>query len=485
MSSKEQSDTPSVKHGRDLTTGSIPRHLIAFSIPMLAGSAIQTAYSIVNAIWVGQGLGTTALAAVTVSFPVFFILMAVAGGLTMAANILGSQAYGAKDWPYLKRVVNNSIILTVSMSTLCVAVGHFFAEPLLRVMNTPPEVLPMAADYLRIFIWSMPFMFCIFLAAALLRGTGDSKTPLYFQAAFLGLTAVLDPLLMFGWLGFPKLGLNGTAVATIIANAGAVVSIAAYLQWKQHIVAPDWRHLKADWETSWLTIRIGVPSMVQMSLISFGMLVIVGLVNAFGKDAAAAFGAAMRIDNLAFMPAMTVGMAVSTLSGQNIGAHQHHRVKEVFKWGLVIGCGIALVGSLLIVSVPGLLLRMFIKDPVVISMGVHYLRIVGAAYVVLAIMFVSNGVINGAGHTFITTLITLIALWGVRVPLATYMSRSMHSLNGIWYAMVLGFTAGMILSLIYYFSGRWKRPVARKVPSGVPEHADAEPALPLSDIMVE
>lgn len=431
-------------------------------MPMLAGSALQTAYSIVNAVWVGNGLGTTAMAAITVSFPVFFVLMAVALGLTMAANILTAQTYGAKDWARLKRVVQNSIVLVTLVSLGCLAAGSVFAEPLLRLMSTPPEVLPMAADYLRLFLWSMPAMFGLFLIASLLRGTGDSKTPLYFQAAFLGVTAVLDPLLMFGWLGFPRLGLNGTAVATIISQAGAFVSLLVYLYRKQHVVAPDLSRLRIDWPMSWLTLRIGVPSMFQHALVSISMLVIVGLVNAYGEAAAAAYGAAMRIDQLAFMPAMTVGMAVSTLAGQNIGARCFHRVREVFGWGLVLGGGMTVLASALALSIPALLLRMFIQDSEVIGLGTGYLRIVGAGYVLFAVMFVSNGVINGAGHTFITTLFSLISLWVVRVPLAAYLSNSMHRPEGIWYAIILGFAVGAMLSLAYFFSGRWERPVMAK-----------------------
>ena len=454
---------PSAMQGRDLTTGSIPRHLIAFSIPMLAGSAIQTGYSIVNAIWVGKGLGTTAMAAVTVSFPVIFILMAVAGGLTMASNILVSQSYGAKDWAQLKRVIQNSTVLVLVLSVLIVVTGEWSAEHILRLVDTPAEVLPMAAGYLRVLLCSIPFMFGIFLLASLLRGVGDSKTPLYFQGIFLGVNAVLDPLFMFGWLGFPKLGLNGTAVATIIAQGCSVIALSTYLHRKRHIVQPHWTDLRLNLETSLLTLRIGIPSMVQQALVSIGMLFIIGLVNAYGEDGAAAFGAASRIDQLALMPALTLGMAISTLSGQNIGAGHHHRVKEVFKWGMLLSCGITIIPSLAALTIPGLLLKMFISDPHVIDLGTHYLRIVGAGYVLFSVMFVSNGVINGAGHTFITTLISLVGLWIVRVPLATYLSHSMHRMEGIWYAMVISFATGSLISVTYYLSGRWKRPIKKKV----------------------
>ncbi len=470
-----QPDTehPSAKHGTDLTTGSIPRHLIAFSIPMLAGSALQTAYSIVNAIWVGKGLGTAAMAAVTVSMPIFFFLMAIAAGLTMASGILAAQSFGAKDFDQLRRVVRNSTVLIAVISVILSGIGHFLATHMLMIMNTPREVLAIASEYLQIFLWSMPFMFGLFLIASLLRGVGDSKTPLYFQAAGVAVTAVLDPILMFGWLGFPRMGLNGTAVATIFTNAAALVAVLYYLHGKRHLVAPDWRRLGVDREMSWLTLRIGVPSMLQQALVSIGMVVITGLVNAFGKDGMAAFGAAMRIDQLAFMPAMTLGMAVSTLAGQNIGAQRHDRVKETFKWGMIFGCGITLLASALAITCPAFLMRAFIDDPKVVAMGIPYLHIVGGAYVLFAVMFVANGVINGAGHTMITTAITLIALWGVRVPIASYLSHSMHSIEGVWYGMAIGFSSGALMSLAYYLSGRWKKPIVRKSP--VPAEPEAMP----------
>lgn len=462
---------------RDLTTGSIPRHLIVFSLPMLAGSALQTAYSVVNAVWVGHGLGSAAMAAVTISFPVLMVMMAVAFGVTMASNVLASQSFGAKDFERLNRVVGNSLSLTVITSLLCVIIGHWSAEWLIRAMSTPSEVLPLAVSYLRLFIWSAPGMFGIFMMGSLLRGIGDSKTPVYFQAIFLVLQAILDPLFMFGWLGFPRLGLNGTAVATIITNFGALITLLFYLHRKRSIVLPTWRNLKIDWPTSWLTLKIGVPSMVQQSLVSIGMLIVVGLVNSFGKDAAAAFGVASRIDNFAFLPAMTIGMAMATLAGQNIGAVRYDRVAEVFKWGTILSCAITLVPSLLAVTFPRLLLRGFIADRHVIALGVGYLRIVGAGYVLFAILFASNGVINGAGRTFITTLITLIGLWGFRLPLAAYFSKSLNRLEGIWLAMVISFAVSSGMSLAYYFSGRWKQPLIGEPP----EVAGTQDIAPLSD----
>jgi len=455
---KESSTTlkqGALRSGRDLTTGSIPRHLLGFSLPMLVGNVLQTAYSLINAVWVGKFLGTAALAAITVSFPTVFVLVAVAGGLTMATNILISQAAGARDWARMRRVVQSSTVLSGGLALVILGMGLLFAESLLRLMNTPAEVLPLASQYLRIF----------FLIAAMLRGVGDSATPLYFQVVSVGLNAVLDPILMFGWLGMPRLDLNGTAVATVVSQVVALAALLIYIQRKQHAVAPDWRHLRADAETVWLNVKIGLPVAIQQSVVSLGQLFVIGLVNGFGETAVAAFGAAMRIDQVAFLPAMTIGMAVATVAGQNIGANRYARVRRVFASAVLMSAGITLACSALVVSLPGPLLRLFLNDPKVIAVGVRYLHIVGACYVLFAVMFASNGVINGAGHTLITTVITVFSLWIVRVPLATYLSRSLHNVVGVWYAMSASFATSMVISLAYYFSGRWKRPVVRRPPT--------------------
>jgi putative MATE family efflux protein len=456
--------------GRDLTTGSIPRHLVAFSLPMLAGSALQTAYSFINAIWVGQFLGKTALAAVTVSFPVVFVLIALGAGLTLATSILISQHYGAGDMPALRRVVGSSTVLIGALSLVLMVGGELLAPQIVRAMDTPPDVLPLAVGYLRVFLISLPLGFGLFLTRSMLQGAGDSTTPLYFQAAAVVLTTALDPVLMFGWLGLPALGLNGTAWATVIAQAIALSGLVAMLRRRGDPVAPGLGRDSLDWRTASTTIRIGIPSAVQQSLISLGMVFVTGIVNGFGRDATAAFGAACRIDQLAFLPALTFSLAVSTLAGQNIGAGRHHRVREIFLWGCLLSGGITLAASVLVVSAPRVMLRVFTGDAVVIALGAGYLRIVGACYVFFAVMFVSNGIINGAGHTLVTTVVSLVSLWVVRVPLAYWLSGRLGSVRGVWYAIALSFGVSMLSSLGYYLTGRWRRPIGRR-PAAPPEPA--------------
>ncbi len=447
--------------GRDLTTGSIPRHLVAFATPMLAASALQTAYSFVNAFWVGRRLGTEALAAVTVSQPIIFITIAAAAGLTLGANILVAQYYGAREWARLRDTVQTSVVLIGGISVALLLLGQLMVRRLLVAIHTPPDIFAASDGYLHVVLWSLPFSFGLFLISSLLRGIGDSQTPVYFQAVSVLLNGLLDPVLMFGWLGFPRLGLNGTAWATLVAQVLAVAALFLYIPRHRPLVAPDWRRLQVDRPTAWLLVRIGVPSMVQQSVVSVSMLFIVSFVSAFGSHADAAFGAAIRIDGIAFLPALTMSLAVATLAGQNIGARLFDRVRQVFWWGLLMSVGISGAIAAVVIADPESFIRIFIRDPEVVAIGVGYLRIVAFTYVVYAVMFVSNGVINGSGQTAVTTAFSITALWGIRLPLAWYLSHRMHSVRGIWIAMLTSVLFGMVFSLAYYATGRWKRPVVR------------------------
>jgi len=429
---------------------------------MLAGNVLVAAYSFINAMWVGKFLGEAALAAVTVSIPLVFVFMALASGLTMATNILISQHYGAKRDHQLRRVVQSSVLLIGVLSLLLFAAGEYFAPHLLRLMSTPPAVLGLATGYLRIYLFSLPFAFGVYLISAMLRGIGDSTTPLYFQTASVVVLAILDPLLMFGWLGMPRLGLNGTGWSAVITQAAAVLAIFIYLGRKRSPVSPDWRRLRFDGETTLRTLKIGFPSAIQQSLVSIGLLFVISLVNGFGENATAAYGAASRIDQLAFLPAQTFGMAISTLSGQNIGARKYHRVTQTFKWGVLLSVGVTLMASALALFMPQELLRAFTNDQAVIHTGAVYLRTVGLAYALFAISFACNGVINGAGQTLMTTLFSLISLWVVRVPVAYYLSHRLHAVRGVWYGMAISYTISMLVSLLYYFSGRWRKGIAGK-----------------------
>jgi putative MATE family efflux protein len=446
------------KFGRDLTVGSIPRHLLAFSLPMLAGNMLQSGYSIINMIWVGNIVGENGLGAAAVSFPIMFILIGIAAGLTMATSVLVAQFYGAKNYDRMKRVIDTSVSIGVILSVTLTVLGVIFSDALLRLMNTPDAIFEMSSSYLRISLYGAILLYLMFTISSILRGIGDTVTPLLFMGGGVILNAILDPLLIIGIGPFPQMGLNGAAWASVISQAISMTVGLIYVNRKNPLIAIKLHRFVFDKHITFLLCKIGFPSTIQQSLVSIGQAFVTTYVNYFGPSAIAAFGAAGRIDMVATMPAIAIGMAATALTGQNIGARKPERIKEIYKWALLMGTIISGAVAVFAFAFPRLILSMFIHHEPVLAIGIEYLRWVAPCYFLFALMFVSAGVVNGAGQTIVPMLLTLISLWVVRVPLAWYLSQHTPlATKGIWIAMGTGFIVTSVISYLYYLSGRWKK----------------------------
>ncbi len=458
-----------MKFGKDLTIGSIPKHLINFSLPMLMGNMLQSGYSIINMIWVGHIVGAGGLGATAVSFPIMFILIGIAAGVSMATAVLVAQFYGARKMDQVKMVVDNSVYLQLTLSTVLITSMILSTNFLLKLMDTPPEIFSMASSYLKISLSGIIFLYLSFTISQILRGLGDTVRPLMFMGAGVILNAILDPFLIMGIFPFPKLGLNGAALASVVSQAVSLTIALTYLNRKSHLVAIHFRRLRFDRHITWLIARIGFPSTVEQCLISVGSAFVTKYVNFFGPSAIAAFGAGSRIDMVAMMPAIAIGMAATALTGQNLGARKPERVKEIFKWALLVGTSISGLVAVFALTFPRLILSMFTHNEAVLAIGVQYLRVVAPCYFLFALIFVSMGVVNGAGQTIVPMIFTLISLWAVRVPLAWYLSQNTSlKVKGIWIAMAAGFMVTAIVGCLYYLTGRWKKASSRI-------HASKEP----------
>lgn len=444
----------------DFTEGSILRHLIAFSVPMLLGNLMQALYNTVDSIWVGRFLGPHALAAVSVGFPIIFALIAMVNGITMATTILVSQYFGAQQHEDLVKTVNNSLILLTVLGLIISVIGVTFRRPLLELINTPPEIIGMAAQYMAIFMAGLVGMFLYNVASAVLRGLGDSRTPLRFLAYATILNIILDPLFIFGVGPLPKMGVAGVALATIIAQGISAVVSLRYLYLKSGLLRYEPGMFRIDWNLTALTFRIGLPAGIQQVLVSLSAVVVNSIVNSFGATVIAGFGAASRLDQFAFMPSMSMGLAVSALVGQNLGAGKPERVAETVKWSAILASSITAIVSVIAILRPDILMVLFTQDKAVLAEGARYLRYVSLSYIPMALMFTIGGVIRGAGDTVATMFLTLGSLWIVRVPLAKYLSSIPKlGVGGVWLAMALGSVMGFVFQFIYYKTGRWKRRV--------------------------
>lgn len=437
---------------KDLTKGKASKLIFQFAGPMLLGNVFQQLYNIVDSIIIGNYIGKEALAAVGASFPIIFALISMLIGFTSGATIIIAQYFGAKKIEKVKRTIDTLYIVMLISSVVISAIGIFFSRDIFLLIELPPDILPQAVDYMQIYLAGMIFFFGFNGTAAILRGLGDSKTPLFFMIISTITNIGLDLFFVtvLGW------GIKGVAFATVLSQGGAFITAILYLNKTHEVVRLSILKLKFDTEIFWQSLRIGLPSGFQQTIVSLGLIALFWIVNGFGTNVIAAYSIAIRIDSLAALPAMNFSAALSTYVGQNLGALKPERVKA----GLIATLGmtsvISVVISLIAILFSKHLIGAFTDDINVIEIGSKYLIIVSSFYIFFSTLFIFNGVMRGAGDTLVPMFITLFALWAVRIPVSLWLSGHIGE-TGIWWAIPIGWFLGMILSFFYYRTGRWKR----------------------------
>ncbi len=445
---------------KDLTEGSEAARIFYFTLPMLIGNVFQQFYNLADSIIVGKALGKEALAAVGASFPILFLLVAMIIGITMGYSILISQYYGARDMERVKRSIDTAFIILFIASIAVTALGLAFSGPILRLLNTPPEIIPGAKVYLDITFGGIVFLFGFNSVGAVLRGLGDSKTPLYFLivSTVLNVFLVLLFVLVFGW------GIAGSAVATVIAQGFAFLAGMVYLNRTQDVIRFNPRKIEFDGDIFVKSLKLGLPTGAQQMLVAGGFLVLNSIVNRFGTDAFTAFTAAGRLDSFAVMPAMNLAAGMSTFAGQNLGANRPDRVRKGFRAALLMAAAVSVATTALVFLFGRGLVGLFTDDRNVVDIGVSYLMIVGAFYIVFSSMFVTTGLIRGAGDALVPMFITLFSLWLVRIP-ASILLSDRYGTDGIWWGIPIAWCAGLVASSAYYRTGRWKnKALAKRAP---------------------
>jgi putative MATE family efflux protein len=426
---------------------------------MLIGNVFQQLYNVVDSIVVGKYIGSVALAAVGASFPILFTMSAMIGGVTIGGSVLVSQYFGAKENSKVK-ITSDTLQIFLLVSSIALSLLFFaISRPLFILLGIPPEVLPDAVRYFDTIILTTTVpTFAVFGMAAILRGVGNSKTPVYFVVLSLVLNMVLDIIfvLVFGW------GILGVAWATAIATVVSWVALWYHLNSKEDAIIRfnlNYKKWQFDWDNFRLSLKIGLPSGIQQTLVGLGSLALLSIVSPFGVAVLAAYTAAGRVDMFVSMPAMNLAAALSSFVGQNLGAGRLDRVKNGLKSTLVYSTVICLALTMVVVFFGGEIMRLFTDlnsqhHAEIVRIGKEYLVIVTSFYIVFSTMFVINGVTRGAGATFVPMLITTLSLWVIRVPLAWLLSRYMGP-SGIWWSIPIGWSAGLIGAYLYYRSGKW------------------------------
>lgn len=439
---------------KDFTTGRIGLSIFRFAVPMLIGQMFQQLYTFVDQIIVGNFLGKEALAAVGASFPIIFTLIALVIGIASGGTIVISQFFGAKNFRMVKRAIDTVFIMLFVAAIILTAAGYPFIEQIFRLIQLPEELMDQGVAYLSVYIGGLILFFGYNGIAAILRGLGDSITPLYFLILATVLNIGLDLLfiVVWGW------GVEGAAWATLIAQGVAFLAAAIYLDRYHELINFNIRNFAFDRKVFRESMRIGLPTGLQHTFVSLGMLALMGIVNTFGTNVTAAYTAAGRLDSLAVIPAMVFAQALATYVGQNMGAGKIERVNRGLWTTFFMSSAVSAVMTAIVIIFKYPLMGWFTEDTTVINIGGDYLTIVTSFYLIFTSMFIFGSVMRGAGDTLIPMFITLFALWFIRIPVAFALSREFGE-TGIWWSIPAGWTVGLILTLIYYRMGRWKSKV--------------------------
>jgi len=438
---------------------------LRFLAPLMLSNALQSLFGTVSNVYLGQMLGVDALAAVSVFFPVMFFLFAFVMGLSTGATVLIGQAFGAREHDKIKSIVGTTLAIGLLLSISVALIGGLFSRELMTALATPADILAPASAYARIMLLTMPLGFVFLLMTAMIRGVGDALTPLLALALSTAIGLILTPMLIRGSFGLPAAGITSPAWAAAIANALTLIALAVYLRRKTHALAPDaalLRHLQVDGAMLGKILGIGLPSAIGMVVMAIAELVLLGLVNGFGSDATAAYGAVNQVMGYTQFTAMSISIAVSILGAQAVGSGDRTRLDHIVRTGLAFN--LVLTGGLvaLIYLVPRAVLGIFITDSTVLDLAKQLLFIALWSSVPFGLATVFSGAMRAAGVALTPMLLSIFAIVAIELPAAVILSRTI-GLQGVWAAYPIVFCAMFVLQMGYYVLVWRKRTIRRMV----------------------
>lgn len=445
-------------HLPDLTEGSIIKSIFQLSVPIILANLLQTIYQLTDTFWVGR-LGAEAVAAVSLSFPITFLMLSLGGGLFIAGSILVAQYKGKKNLDQVDYVSAQTLLMLILVTFILTPLGYFSAKPLMQLIGAEPKVLEGATSYLQITFLGSVFLFGYFAFQALMRGVGDVKTPIYIVMITVILNFFLDPFFIMGYGIIPPMGIAGAAVATVTTQGIAALT-GLYLlfggKYGIHLKTKNFR-----WDPPLLKkmFYLGLPSSIEQSARATGMLLIAFLVATFGTITVAAYGLGTRVFSFIIIPAMGFAMATSTLVGQNMGAGKKERAEQIGKKAAFLALGLlTLVGVILYIFAQSIVTVFIPDDLEVIAQSTTFVRIFALFFGIIGLQQTLNGVFMGSGNTMVSMTIALINLWVFQFPMAYILSKhtSLGAL-GIWWAFPLSAILATVISIVYFYSGKWKK----------------------------
>ena len=438
-----------------------------FLVPLLLSNVLQSVGQLFGMVVVGRWLGVNDLAAISAFFPLFFLLVSFVIGIGSGSSILIGQAFGACNEDRVKAVVGTTLTFTFILGAILAVVGSIFTMDILRFMGTPENIIGMSVHYARILFISMPVLFLYFAYTTFMRGTGDSKTPFYFLIVSTVLNMILLPVLIFGWLGMPKLDVYGAAYASVISTIITFVVMLIYLKKKNHPLQLDEtvrKYLRMDWELLKLLLRLGIPASINMILVSLSEIAVIAFVNRFGSDATAAYGVVNQVASYVQMPAVSLGITVSIFAAQSIGANQFDRLQKVVRAGIIMNYIIGGVLIALIYLFSREILSLFLTSPNTIEIAHSLIMITLWSYLIFGHAQIIGATMRASGTVLWPTVISVVSIWLVEVPVAYYLSyHTSLGIKGIWVGYPAAFIVSLLLQYGYYKLSWQKKRITRLV----------------------
>jgi len=431
---------------------SLRKAFLLFLAPMLLSNILQSLFGTINGVYLGQMIGVDALAAVSVFFPVMFFFIAFVIGLSAGASVMIGQAWGAREPERVKAVAGTTMTVTLLLALTIAICGGLFTRPLLIALATPPNVLDAAVSYARIMMIAMPVTFAFLLLTAMMRGVGDTVTPLIALSVSTIVGLVVTPTLIRGWFGLPMLGVASAAAASAASGVVTLLWLYVYMLRRRHPLAVDAAFLRAMRPNGALlriVLRLGIPTAIGMVVISLAELVLLGLVNGFGSNATAAYGAVNQVIGYVQFPAISIAISVSIFGAQTIGRGESNRIGAIVRTGLEMN--LLLTGGLVVLGYlfARPLMGFFIVDGAVLALAEQLLHIVLWSIVLFGMATVFSGAMRAGGTVWMPLFISMLAITLVEVPVAVLLSRAI-GIKGVWIAYPVTFATMFLLQMAYY-----------------------------------
>lgn len=444
----------------NLTSGSLAKPLFYLSLPVIITNLLRTAYNLVDMFWVGR-LSKEALAAITFSYPMIFLFISLGMGVAVAGSVMVAQYEGANNRSMAEYAASQTVLFSLFVAVILGIGGFFLVVPVLRLLGASQEVIPLAKDYLQIVTLGLFSLFGFSVFIALMRGYGETLTPMLIMLLSVVLNILIDPFLIFGWLWFPKLGIQGAAIATVFCRGlGLIIGLWILFTGRKGLKIHI-SEMKPDYEFFKKILRIGIPASVEGTGRAVSVNALLSVVGGFATAVVAGYGIGIRVFSTVFLPALAVSRSVETMTGQNVGAERFDRAEQAnYLAAKGMFGAMTLLGLIVFFTAPSIV-SFFTPDQQVIRVGGEFLRYISLTFGFVGSARVFSGGFRGAGQTLVAATIAILILGVIRYPLALFISDKLGR-TGIWWAFVISNVSGLFIAYFWFRRGAWKHKIVKK-----------------------